>query len=103
MSTEHPGHPAESVLHVGGASPYDVVVGTGLAARLPDVLGPAVERVALIHAGELTDLAQGLLEVLRPRYDVLALGLPSGEEAKTAAVAADPSSSEIPAPAVGRG
>ncbi len=78
-----------TVLHVGGASPYDVVVGTGLAARLPDVLGPAVERVALIHAGELTDLAQGLLEVLRPRYDVLALGLPSGEEAKTAAVAAE--------------
>ena len=25
----------ESVLHVGGASPYDVVVGRGLAGHLP--------------------------------------------------------------------
>ena len=78
-----------TVLHVGGASPYDVVVGDGLPALLLGMLGEGVERVALIHAAELTDLAQGILEVLRPRFDVLALGLPDGEDAKTAAVAAE--------------
>ena len=37
------------VLHVGGASPYDVVVGTGLLGELPAMLGDGVRRVAVIH------------------------------------------------------
>lgn len=74
-------------LHVGGASPYDVVVGRGLAGRLPSLLGEGVQRVALLHAAELDELVQPVLEVLRPAYDVLALGLPSGEQAKSADVA----------------
>jgi 3-dehydroquinate synthase len=81
-----------SVLHVGGASPYDVVVGHDLAPRLAGVLGPSAQRVAVIHDGELTDLADGVVAALRaaePAYDVLALGLPSGEAAKTAAVTAE--------------
>ncbi|MEZ0579988.1 3-dehydroquinate synthase [Nocardioides sp. MH1] len=77
----------ESVLHVGGASPYDVVVGRGIADRLPGVLGDDVQRVAFLHAAELTELAEPVLTVLRERYDVLALGLPSGEETKAAEVA----------------
>lgn len=77
----------DTVLHVGGASPYDVVVGRGLADRLPSVLGEGVQRVALLHAAELDELVQPVLEVLRPTYDVLALGLPSGEQAKSADVA----------------
>ena len=78
-----------SELRVGGASPYDVVIGRGLADRLPGILGDGVERVALLYAAELAELAQPVLEVLLERYDVLGLGLPSGEEAKTAAVAED--------------
>jgi 3-dehydroquinate synthase len=85
-----PGMSGPSVLHVGGVSPYDVVVGHELAGRLPTVLGPSVQRVAVIHDGELTDLADRAIAVLRAAsYDVLALGLPSGEEAKTAAVTAE--------------
>ncbi|MCL2543491.1 MAG: 3-dehydroquinate synthase [Nocardioidaceae bacterium] len=81
--------PADStVLHVGGASPYDVVVGRGLAARLPGLLGDEVQRVAFLYAAELAELAQPVLDVLRPAYDVLALGLPSGEQAKSAEVVA---------------
>ncbi|HET6692663.1 MAG TPA: 3-dehydroquinate synthase, partial [Pedococcus sp.] len=38
-----------STLHVGGASPYDVVVGTGLLGELPGMLGKDVRRVAVIH------------------------------------------------------
>ena len=75
------------VLHVGGASPYDVVVGRSLADRLPGILGGGVQRVAFLHAAELTELADPVLSVLREHYDVLALGLPSGEETKSAEVA----------------
>jgi len=80
---------SETVLHVGGAAPYDVVVGHGLAARLPAILGDSVQRVALLYAGDLGALAQPVLDVLVEHYDVLALGLPDGESTKTAAVAAD--------------
>ncbi|WP_110183308.1 3-dehydroquinate synthase [Nocardioides solisilvae] len=83
------GTPAETRLHVGGASPYDVLVGHDLADRLPGILGDGVQRVALLYAGELGALAQPVADVLAGRYDVLALGLPDGEATKTAAVAAD--------------
>ena len=79
----------DTVLHVGGASPYDVVVGHDPAARLPAVLGEAVERVAVLYAGSLGALADPVVDVLVEHYDVLALGLPDGERAKTAPVAAD--------------
>jgi 3-dehydroquinate synthase len=81
--------PADTVLHVGGASPYDVVVGRDLAGRLPGILGDSVERVALLYADGVAELAQPLLDVLVGEYDVLALGLPDGEKAKSAHVAAD--------------
>ena len=90
MSTQPSRTPQdETVLHVGGASPYDVVVGHHLAERLPEVLGEGVQRVALLYAGELGALAQPVADVLAARYDVLALGLPDGEAAKSAAVAND--------------
>ena len=39
-------HAEETVLHVGGASPYDVVVGHHLADHLPVMVGDAL-RVAI--------------------------------------------------------
>lgn len=81
--------PEQTVLHVGGASPYDVVVGHDLASLLPGVLGDRVQRVALLFPGGLGELAQPVAEQLVEEYDVLALGLPDGENAKTAAVAVD--------------
>ena len=80
---------SDTVLHVGGASPYDVVIGHGLAARLPGILGEQVERVAVLYAGSLGELADPIVDALVEHYDVLALGLPEGERAKTAPVAAD--------------
>jgi 3-dehydroquinate synthase len=76
----------DTTLHVGGASPYDVVIGRGLAGRLPAILGSSVQRVAFLYAGELAEMAQPVMDVLRDDYDVLALGLPSGEQTKTADV-----------------
>ncbi|MCF6377447.1 3-dehydroquinate synthase [Nocardioides KLBMP 9356] len=79
----------DTVLHVGGASPYDVVVGHDLSGRLPGILGESVERVAVLYAGSLGALADPVVDVLVEHYDVLALGLPEGERAKTAPVASD--------------
>ncbi|KRE92213.1 3-dehydroquinate synthase [Nocardioides sp. Soil774] len=79
----------DTVIHVGGASPYDVVVGHGLAGRLPGMLGDSVERVAVLYAGSLGALADPVVDALVEHYDVLALGLPDGERAKTAPVASD--------------
>ncbi len=78
-----------SVLAVGGASPYDVVVGHGVLDRLVGLLGEAPQRVALLFPGPLAEQAEPVLERLVESYDVLALGLPDGEAAKTAAVAAE--------------
>ena len=80
---------SDTVLHVAGASPYDVVVGHDLTGRLPAILGESVERVAVLYAGSLGALADPVVDALVEHYDVLALGLPDGERAKAAPVAAD--------------
>jgi 3-dehydroquinate synthase len=77
-----------TTLQVGGASPYDVVVGRDLLDRLPTVLGDAPQRVGLVHAASLGDLAHRARTALA-RYDVHLLPVPDGEHAKTAAVAAE--------------
>jgi 3-dehydroquinate synthase len=78
-----------TVLPVRGASPYDVVIGHGIADRLPGILGESVAQVAFLYDHELAEQAERVLDQLVDAYDVLALGLPSGESAKSAAVAAD--------------
>jgi len=80
---------APTVLHVGGGSPYDVLVGRDLLGRLPGVLGATPQRVALVHDAALDGLAHRVRQALEPAYDVHALPVPSGEAAKTATVAAD--------------
>ncbi len=78
---------SDTVIAVGGASPYDVIVGRDLAGRLPAMLGGSVQRVALVHSERLTELVAPLLATLNDSYDVLSLGVPDGERAKTAEVA----------------
>ncbi|WP_109508865.1 3-dehydroquinate synthase [Nocardioides speluncae] len=78
-----------SRLHVAGAAPYHVLIGTNLHAEVVGMLGDSVQRVAFLYAADLGELAQPLLEALVAEYDVLALGLPEGEQAKSAAIAAD--------------
>jgi 3-dehydroquinate synthase len=76
----------DTVLHVGGASPYDVVVGRDLAAHLPGMLGPGVARVAVICPERLEGLLDELLDPIAD-LDVTVLAVPDGEEAKQAGVA----------------
>jgi 3-dehydroquinate synthase len=76
-----------TVLPVRGAAPYDVIIGVGLADRLPIVLGAGVQRVAVVCPASLIDAFPAFLDSLAASYDVLVLPIPEGEDAKTAAVA----------------
>ncbi len=78
----------DTVLTVAGAAPYDVVVGHGLAGRVPEVLGEGVERVAVVYPDQLADLAAPVLAAVRSAYELTVLPVPDGEQAKTPAVAA---------------
>jgi 3-dehydroquinate synthase len=88
--TEHgTEHGPETVLHVGGAAPYDVVIGHHLADHLPEMVGDAL-RVAIIcpdSLEELVDDVVGPLVDTMPERDVTVLAVPDGEDAKTAEVA----------------
>ncbi len=78
-----------TVVPVRGASPYDVVVGTGLLGELPAMLGPAVRRVAVIHPRALATTGEAVREdLVGEGYDAHAIEIPDGEEAKLAPVAA---------------
>jgi len=77
---------AETVLHVGGASPYDVVVGRDLAGHLRAMLGPGVERVAVVCPERLEDRVDAFLEPIAD-LDITVLGVPDGEDAKRAEIA----------------
>jgi 3-dehydroquinate synthase len=75
-------------LHVGGASPYDVVVGRHVLAEVPGMLGPKPRRVAVCYAEPLEHLADRVIAHLG-EVEVLRLPLPDGEAAKTGTVALD--------------
>jgi len=76
-------------IRVGGEAPYDVVIGTGLNAQLPGLLGPGVQRVAVIHPRTLRSTGQTVRDDLAARgYRAHAIEVPNAEPAKDVAVAA---------------
>ncbi|MGH3368751.1 MAG: 3-dehydroquinate synthase family protein, partial [Nocardioidaceae bacterium] len=77
-----------STLHVGGAAPYDVVIGTGLLGELPGMLGEEVRRVAVIHPRALAATGEAVRTDLADQgYEAHGIEIPDGEEAKLAPVA----------------
>ncbi|RNL64117.1 3-dehydroquinate synthase [Nocardioides marmoriginsengisoli] len=78
----------ETRMHVGGASPYDVVVGHGVLGEVAGMLGDRPQRVAVVHAEPLAGIAERVIATLGD-YEVLRIVLPDGEIAKTGAVAID--------------
>ena len=69
--------------------PYDVVVGRGLLGELPAMLGPDVQRVAIVHPAALRTSAEAVREdLLAAGYAAILLETPDAEDAKTAQVAA---------------
>ncbi len=74
---------------VSGESPYDVVVGHGLADLLPAALGDRARRVAVLHPGSRPGPAEVLADIARAHgAEPLLVPLPDAEDAKTAEVAA---------------
>jgi 3-dehydroquinate synthase len=71
---------------VAGQRPYDVVIGQGLLADLPAMLGDRPQRVAIIHPGTLAATAEAVSDYLGATYRVITIEVPDAEEAKTSAV-----------------
>ncbi|WP_313815691.1 3-dehydroquinate synthase [Citricoccus sp.] len=72
-----------------GTGGYDVVVGRGLLGRLPDMLGPSVRRVLVIHPRALRatgDVVKADLETAG--FQALTAEIPDAEEGKHIQVAA---------------
>ena len=75
-------------VRVGGESPYDVVIGTGLLGELSGLLGPEVARVAVVHPRALRVPAETIRDDLAAQgLEALVIEVPDGEEAKELAVA----------------
>ncbi|MFC4907894.1 3-dehydroquinate synthase [Actinomadura gamaensis] len=76
-------------VHVGGADPYDVVIGEGVHDALPGLLGERVRTVAVVHDEALPRLVRPVSSALNAAgYAVHELAVPSGEAAKDVGVLA---------------
>ncbi|MBD2900497.1 3-dehydroquinate synthase [Actinomadura sp. RB99] len=76
-------------VRVGGADPYDVVIGTGVLAELPAIVGDRARTVAVVHAEGLPEIARPVCGALEEAgYAVRALPVPDGEAAKEVGVLA---------------
>jgi len=74
---------------VGGESPYEVIVGTGVLGELPALVPKKAETVAVIYDERLGRLARAAhLALDAAGFSVVARAVPSGEAAKTIDVAA---------------
>jgi 3-dehydroquinate synthase len=75
-------------IRVGGTSPYDVVIGTGVLAELPGLVG-AARTVAVVHDESLPEIARPVVRVLEQAGLIAhVLPVPQGEAAKSAEVLA---------------
>jgi 3-dehydroquinate synthase len=74
---------------VGGATPYDVVVGTGVLGELAALVGGTARQVLVVHPRALADLAADVeRSLLGAGTEVVLAAVPDGEAAKTVDVAA---------------
>lgn len=69
-------------LTVATAQPYDVVLGEDALAELPGMVTRDIERIALIHAPDVSELAQKIAAYF-PDRQVVVIPAPDGEKAKT--------------------
>ena len=74
---------------VSGDTPYDVVIGHGLLAELPTMLGDGVQRVLVVHPRALRETGDAVRTDLETvGYQAFLAEVPDGEDAKRAEVAA---------------
>src|SRR5215217_390116 len=73
---------------VAAERPYQVLVGRGLLAEVPAVLGPDVHRVALLHPPTMIKMAEHLVHLLSGAgLEPVRVDVPDAEAAKSVAVA----------------
>ncbi len=76
-------------LAVGGERPYEIVVGTGVLAELPSLIGTDAGNVVVIHSAAQVGLAAEICQSLvRAGYSVHPEPVPDAEAAKDVAIAA---------------
>ncbi len=74
---------------VGGEQPYEVIVGAGILAELPSLIGPRASSVMVIAPKGLDDISQPVCRSLAGAgYQVHQAEIPAGEAAKAIEVAA---------------
>jgi 3-dehydroquinate synthase len=77
-----------SRIAVAGERPYQVLVGHGLLTEVPDMLGPGVQRVALLHPPTMIKTAERLSHLLTAAgLEPVRVDVPDAEAAKSVAVA----------------
>ncbi|HET9897194.1 MAG TPA: 3-dehydroquinate synthase [Streptosporangiaceae bacterium] len=82
------GSAATTRITIAGERPYDVLVGTGIAEELPELVGEKARTVVLIHASGTEHLARPATRALREAgYAVRVEAVPAGEQAKDISVA----------------
>jgi 3-dehydroquinate synthase len=77
-----------TTIRVPGASPYEILIGTGLDDSIAGILGSKVAKVLIVHPPTLTARAAELRERLAEHYEVLLAEIPDAESAKRVEVAA---------------
>ena len=71
---------------VGGAEPYEVIVGAGALAELARLVPADVRRVAFVHQAAVAHVVDDIEKALSGRVDLVRIEVPDGEAAKSAAV-----------------
>ena len=83
---------AVTTIPVTGTQPqenYDVLIGHGLLARLPEILGPRAQRVLVVHPRALRSTGELVMNDLRTAgYESFSAEIPDAEEGKHVQVAA---------------
>jgi len=83
---------APTTLQVTGAAPeqnYPVLVGNGLLGQLPELLGPSVKKILIIHPRALRNTGDLVKEELDAKgYTAMTAEIPDAEEGKHIQVAA---------------
>ncbi|GAA2065568.1 3-dehydroquinate synthase [Catenulispora yoronensis] len=85
-----PQQQSQTRIPVTGDAPYEVVVGHGLLAELPAMIGPKAARVAVVHPRALAATAEAVRDDLieHAGYQALTIEVPDAEEAKSVHVLA---------------
>ncbi len=76
-----------TTITVPGAESYDIRVGRGMLGDLPELIGPSVQKVLIVHPATLGARAEKLRTALSEHYQVLLAEIPDAEAGKRVEVA----------------